>query len=185
MQYRAKPMVVLAAALLLGVGGCTNEGSGGPDQTARATSAAAKSWDGDHRAQNNVYRTVKSGSGLRFFHRMEQPVRANSNHQVTISVGHDYPGQNLSLIANADDGLNLAVNRASLPMVSGRNADWTISFSAAADGVYYINVTGAVTRPDGRQDTAVFSVRVEVGEQKTKPKAAVDAVILSADEKIY
>lgn len=185
MQNRAKLMLALAAISLLGTSGCAKNDAGGSKQAA-STSPALKRGQGDNAIYNETRGgTVKSGSGLRFSHRIEQPVNANSGNQVTISVGHDYPGQNLSLTAYADEGLALTASRTSVPLSAGRDASWTIPFRTAGDGVYYINVIGSVRRPDGGQDSGVFSVRVEVGEQRPKTKTLVDEVILPAEEKIY
>lgn len=171
----------LLAVLSICAAGCSTEGSNAASSVAAVESAEQTKPNGNAPSTN----TVKSGAGLRFFHQMERPVAANSAHSVTLSIGHDYPGQNLALTASADDGLSLAADRNVAALVQGRNAQWTIPFTARANGVYYINVIGTVAVPGRASESRVYAVRVEVGPQNQAQKPRLEEVVLTADEKVY
>lgn len=173
-----RPMMKLAlvALSLSGMSGCAQQPSG----SANAKTGDAKT----SMAAKNHTPVPKYGAALRYDYKMQKPVRANSNHSVTIVVDHDYAGQNLALTASADDGIAIATNRTSLPLVKGRKATWTIPFTTNADGLYYINVIGSVPGFDGSVETRAYSVRVEVGNQPKQNKPVVKEVILPAEETI-
>jgi hypothetical protein len=170
MPNRSRMKLAFVALTLIGVSGCVQQAS----ESANAKIAASN----DHQP------IPKYGAALRYDYQMEKPVRANSSHSVTIVIDHDYPGQNLSLTAHTEGGISLDVESMSLPLVKDRKATWTVPFTTKSDGVYYINILGSVTGPDGNVTSRAYSVRVEVGNQSVQQKPAVKEVILPAEETI-
>jgi hypothetical protein len=162
--------LTLIALIFSGVSGCGQQAN----ESAHAKSTRIK----------NHAPIPKYGAALRYDYQMEKPVQANASHSVTIVVDHDYAGGNLSLTANAEDGIDLSVKSASMPLIKGRKSTWTIPFTTKADGLYYINVLGSVTELDGRIQARAYSVRVDVGNPSVQQKPAVKEVILPAEETI-
>jgi hypothetical protein len=183
-----RPMTKLAliALTLTGLSGCGQQNSpvAGGTKIAQADTVAVKADPAALERAKNHKPVPKYGASLTYDYQMQKPIAANASHSVTIAVDHEYPGQNLSLAANVEGDLTLAVNNASLPLVKGRKASWTIPFTTGADGVSYINVIGSVKDADGSVLSRVYSVRVKVGNQPEQQKPAVKEVILPAQETI-
>ena len=169
MRYQTIATLALVSGLMIGTTACSKQIAGSAN-TGVSESAHA--------------RTVKTGAGLDFSYAMQKPVKANTRHSVTLTIDHSYGGQNLSLTASADAAVQLATKSVSLPLAAGRNATWTIPFTATADGVYYINILGSVIGANGNSEARAYAVRVEVGDQSKNQKPAVKEVILPAEEKI-
>ncbi|MFC4292919.1 hypothetical protein ACFOWX_10895 [Sphingorhabdus arenilitoris] len=159
--------------------GCTeNKVAALQDGAAADASKAAEHGGKEHR-------TVKVGAGLSFTHDMPTgTLQPGGSYSTTVKIVHGYTGGTLSLTANADDGLTLGARQTAMQLAKGSAASWTIPFKTSANGVYYINMVGTVTKADGASEARAYSIRVEVGDQSRQQKPALKEVILPAEEQI-
>lgn len=169
MPHQTTIKLAFLSALLAASGACTKEVAG-PSKVASA--------------ETTNPRTVKTGAGLDFAARMQTPLAAGSPHSVTLVISHAYAGQNLTLTADANPEVQLGAKSTVIALAKGKDATWTIPFTATKDGLYYINIIGKVAGSDGTAEARAYAVRLEVGEQIKSLKPTPKEIILPAEEKI-
>ena len=92
---------------------------------------------------------------------------------VEVKINADYASGQLTLTANADEGLSL------MPGSEARNfqldlqapLSWTISFKAEKEGVHYVNILAEVDGPAGLEARS-YAIAVPVGENAQRKSAA-------------
>ncbi|NJM51810.1 MAG: hypothetical protein HC843_13870 [Sphingomonadales bacterium] len=165
----------LLAAGMIALGGCT----AGQSDAGEALAGKEPSHS-DKRHQ-----TVKVGAALTFTHIMPTGrLQPGGNYSAALTIKHGYSGGTLSLSANADEGIILGVRQSAVQLTKSGAVNWNIPFKTNANGVYYINIIGTVTKADGSTEARAYSIPVEVGDQSGQKKPALKEVILPAEEEI-
>lgn len=111
------------------------------------------------------FTTVKPGAGVIFTHTV-QTEEASRRGVVDLSVEEYYDSGTLTLEASGDEGLSVfgASRTAQVDMASGAVHDWSISYEAEADGIYYINVQATAEPDSSPLSRRAYSVRLEIGD---------------------
>ncbi|MEO0981723.1 MAG: hypothetical protein AAFX03_03620 [Pseudomonadota bacterium] len=163
-------------------------------------SAETKMAEHDHEHDHDHHgATVKPGASVTFSHEAPARVAVGETGTVTITVEEAYESGSLFLQASGDDGLTVIAGgdgSARYSMALQSTHEWTVTFSAEADGVYYLNVL-ATAEPDDRPSASrAYAARVVVGDpavavaaRQKNGKPGLDAggapvVVLEADETI-
>lgn len=140
----------------------------------------------------------KPGASVQFSHKLRAPASAGTTGTIDFTVSENYDAGGLWLQATGDNGLNIVSgagpNRYDMYSISTHQ--WSVAFSAANDGVYYVNVLATV-EPDGQpKSSRAYAVRVEVGDvsgittssqkngQLSQSPDGDPEIILEADEEI-
>lgn len=108
----------------------------------------------------------KPGASVEFTHKLRAPVSAGAAGTIDFTISENYEAGALWLQATGDNGLTIISGGkpARYEMYSTSSHRWTVTFSVANDGVYYVNVLATV-EPDGlSKSTRAYAVRIEVGD---------------------
>lgn len=197
MRMRTGLLICLGAA---SVWGCVQQQAGETLETAESvtpeTSELADSADAKVVLSAPIS-TIKPGASVSVSHENLKPIAAGETGTFMVTVNEGYPVGTLTLRATGGDGLNVfgAETTRRVDMASGTTHAWRLSYSAEADGLYYINLFATAEPEAGIETARSFAVRVEVGDwqaAKTEVEAASmttlstgePAVILEAQETI-
>ena len=139
----------------------------------------------------------KPGASVQFTHKLRAPVSAGETGTIDFTVTENYDGGGLWLEATGDAGLNVLSGGASsrYEMYSVSKHNWSVSFSADNDGIYYLNVLATVEPDGGSKSSRAYAVRIPVGDVSSvasdKPNGELSqspegdpVVILEAEETI-
>lgn len=108
----------------------------------------------------------KPGASVQFSHKLRAPVSAGTAGTIDFTVSEEYGAGALWLQATGDNGLKILSGNAPVryEMYSVSTHNWSVSFSADNDGVYYLNVLATV-EPEGQSKSSrAHAVRIEIGD---------------------
>ncbi len=128
--------------------------------------------------------TVKPGAAVSFSHTLQDKVGPGQNGSVDLRVSEGYEAGTLTVETSGTEGLNVFGSQVtqSFSMDAGDTHDWSVSYSADTDGVYYLNVTATADSGDGLVMSRAYAVRIEVGDMAlAKPAAKNGELEMSED----
>lgn len=161
---------VTVSALGLGLlAGCAQQG------VSDATSEAAET----RRVELPVPATVKVGAAVEFSHEVTAAAGPGGTGTLSLKVIEGYSDGTLTLETYGDDALSVfgADTAKTLDMSAGDVHEWTVSYIAQADGVYYANVRATAEPVDGPTMSRAYAARLEIGDMSKAQKAEVPGIL--------
>ncbi|MDZ7628829.1 MAG: hypothetical protein U5J99_10555 [Parvularculaceae bacterium] len=158
-QFGHRLFAAGALAAALGAAGCAarNPEADAPAQNAGAPAGPA---------------TAKAGAAVTVTAEQRGSVAPGAVGTVTFTFSEDLDAGSMSVSARGSAGLDLipAEPRTTMAMLGRTQHAWDVSFRAATEGVYYVDLFIETTSAGGVTETRSHSARVTVG-QAGKPAA--------------
>lgn len=157
----SSPLVALA--LLLGA--CAQDLAVAPQEDTQSASPEAATDAAPKTVLRSPITTRKPGAAVTFSHPDIGVIDAGQIGTVTLTVNEGYPDGTLSLSAASDPGLSvLGPDRdMTVDMAAGTSHSWRLTYSAEADGVYYIHLFATADPGEGASVSRASAVRVNIG----------------------
>lgn len=159
-----------ASMLALGlIAGCAQQGaSDAPVETAEAPLV-----------QLPVPATVKVGAAVEFSHEVTAAAGPGGTGTLSLKVIEGYGDGTLTLETYGDDALSVfgADTTKTVDMSAGDVHEWTVSYVAQADGVYYANVRAIAAPNDGPTMARAYAARLEIGDMSKAQKVEVPGIL--------
>ena len=192
MTPRQQHTVLAALVFSLALSGCAKTAAGGSDSAELKAANTGKATSMAHVSH------PKTGAAVTLDSSQSYAVAAGEVGDVQIVISEDYRAGTMTLEARDGDGIEIfGANRIhTIDLGTGTQHDWTLQFSAASDGVYYIPVVANAAPENALSMSRALSVRVEVGDaaataskttQGTRIEQMTDGetvVVMSAEETI-
>ena len=159
-----------ASTLALGlIAGCAQQG---------VTDASVETADAP-RVQLAAPSTVKVVAAVEFSHDVTAAAGPGGTGTLTLKVIEGYAAGTLTLETYGDDALSVfgADTAKTLDMSSGDVHEWTVSYIAQADGVYYANVRATAEPVDGPTMSRAYAARLEIGDTNKAQKVEVPGIL--------
>ena len=159
-----------ASTLALGlIAGCAQQS---------ASDASVKTADAP-RVQLAVPATVKVGAAVEMSHEVTAVAGPGGTGTLSLKVIEGYGDGTLTLETYGDDELSVfgADTSKTLDMSSGDVHEWTVSYVAQADGVYYVNVRAVAEPVDGPTMSRAYAARLEIGDTNKAQKVEVPDIL--------
>lgn len=123
--------------------------------------------------------TVKVGAAVEFSHEVTAAAGPGATGTLTLKVTEGYTSGTLTLETYGDDALSVfgADTSKTLDMSTGDVHEWSVSYIAQADGVYYANVRATAEPADGPTMSRAYAARLEIGDMAKAQKAEVPGLL--------
>lgn len=172
------------AALFAAGAACTAKTSDAAvnPQAAAKTGVAETTDAAAAKKEARALRTEKTGAALEFSHQQSGAADARRG-SIAFAIREGYEGGLLRVSARASAGLELspAAPAATFPLDGAAPLRWDVFYSAAADGIYYVDLVASVEQDGETVAVSTHSARVKIGAAEAPAAKANGEVTTTPD----